>query len=63
MLSIDIPRFFYLDNSTPRSAVEIDYDKRMKDSVIFVKLNENIGAQQIASIFNSYGDVNVSFVP
>ena len=45
MLSIDIPRFFYLNPLTPKSAEEIDYEKRMKDNVICVKLNENITAQ------------------
>lgn len=63
LLSIDIPRFFYLDTAALKSAEEIDYDKRMKDNVIFVKLGDNISAQQIAGIFNSYGDINVTLFP
>jgi hypothetical protein len=52
-----------LDTTALKSAEEIDYDKRMKDNVIFVKLGDNISAQQIAGIFNSYGDINVTFFP
>jgi hypothetical protein len=48
-----------MDTSLLKSEFEIKYEKRMKESVIFVTLNENIGAQQIASLFNSYGDINV----
>jgi hypothetical protein len=36
MLSIDIPRFFYLDKKAAKSSAEVDYEKRMKENVIFV---------------------------
>ncbi len=48
MLSIDIPRYFYLDSETPKTQLEIDYEKRMKETVIYVTLNENIGAREIS---------------
>jgi hypothetical protein len=41
MLSIDIPRFFYLEKKAVRSAAEADYEKRMKENVIFVTFKEN----------------------
>ncbi len=50
LLSIDIPRFFYLDATALKTKEEIEYDKRMKSSVIFVKLSENINAKEIAGI-------------
>jgi hypothetical protein len=48
MLSIDIPRFFHLDPTSHLSTVELDYEKRMRETVIFVKFSEDIGAQKIA---------------
>ncbi len=45
MLSIDIPRFFYLDKKAVRSSAEVDYDKRMKENVIFVTFKQNIDAK------------------
>ena len=61
MLSIDIPRFFYLDATATKSKEEIEYEKRMQSSVIFVRLAESLNAQAIASIFNAYGDINVRY--
>jgi len=62
MLSIDIPRFFYLDKKAVRSSAEVDYDKRMKENVIIVKFKQNIDAYKIAELFNVYGDINVSLI-
>ena len=31
LLSIDIPRFFYLDTTVPLSTEEIDYERRMRE--------------------------------
>ena len=59
MLSIDIPRFFYLDKKAVRSPAEVDYEKRMKENVIFVTFKEKIDAKRIAELFNVYGDINV----
>lgn len=40
MLSIDIPRYFHLNSkNTVKSAAELDYESRMKLSVIYVKFN------------------------
>ena len=63
MLSIDIPRFFYLDKKAVRSSAEVDYEKRMKENVIFVTFKQNIDAKKIAELFNVYGDINVSLKP
>lgn len=62
MLSIDIPRFFYLEKKAVRSAAEADYEKRMKENVIFVTFKENLDAKKIAELFNVYGDINVKFI-
>lgn len=60
MLSIDIPRYFYLERGVKLSQVELDFDMRMKECVIFVQMKEVIGANKIADLFNIYGDINVS---
>jgi hypothetical protein len=36
MLSIDIPRFFYLNPKAHKSAVELEYEERIKSNVIYV---------------------------
>ncbi len=36
MLSIDIPRYFYLDKTAIKTPAEKDYEKRMNESVIYV---------------------------
>ena len=65
MLSMDIPRYFYLDQSPPfkLSAAEIDFEKRMKASVIQVHLKDDRGAHKITELFNTYGDINVTTLP
>ena len=42
MLSIEIPRYFYLDphKQGKLSEVEIDFEKRMKSTVIYVEFGE-----------------------
>lgn len=62
MLSIDVPRYFHFDLVGPGARLtqaEVEYEKRMKDTVIFVSLSQNLGAQKIAQLFNVYGDINV----
>jgi len=61
MLSIDIPRYFYLERGlgVKLSQVELDFDMRMKECVIFVQMKDVIGANKIADLFNIYGDINV----
>jgi hypothetical protein len=62
MLSIDVPRYFHFDLIGPGAKLtqaETEYEKRMKDTVIFVTFSQNIGAQKIAELFNVYGDINV----
>lgn len=60
MLSIDIPRFFYLDKKAVKSSAEVDYEKRMKENVIFVTFKQILDAKAIAELFNVYGDINVT---
>lgn len=62
MLSIDIPRYFYLDKATIKTPAEIDYERRMKESVIYVTFSKDIDAKKIAELFNIYGDINVTFL-
>lgn len=59
MLSIDIPRYFYMSQNHKLSQEEIDYQIRMKESVIYVKMTESLNAQKITELFNIYGDINV----
>lgn len=63
MLSIDVPRYFYLDKpgTCKLSQAEIDYETRMRETVIYITMKESMDARQLSEIFNVYGDVNVNF--
>ena len=41
MLSVDTPRYFHLDKGMAAKLTkpEVEFEKRMKDSVIFVQMN------------------------
>lgn len=48
MLSIDIPRFFYLDELAgfgQLTQAEVEYEQRMSDTVIYVTFREKINAR------------------
>lgn len=49
-----------LNNIDIKTQIENDYEKRMKESVIYIQLKDNVNIQKIAEIFNIYGDINVN---
>jgi len=41
MMNIEVPCFWYLDFKQPFSSEEIEYQTRLHENVIYIKLKEN----------------------
>jgi hypothetical protein len=70
MMNIDVPAFWYLDQSNTLTEPELDYEEKLHKNVIYLKLKkqkEGFGKKsngpsvyKISDLFTKFGDINVS---
>lgn len=59
MLSVDVPRYFHFDLNKGLTPAEVEYQRRMKETVVYFTMKESIDAGKLSNLFNTYGDINV----